>query len=128
MIEELKFWVVTRPTEHSVLDDIVFQVSPHELLLQGRGGLKPDDIVKCFLYEISAVNLGKKLLEERVNKENNVKVKSGNPFLQIFDKLHKDFPHTPINCPLCRAELECIRVYMEKLEEHMRDIRFLDGL
>lgn len=40
-----KFWLVTKPTKDSELVDILFEATPSELVLQGRGGLDPSDVV-----------------------------------------------------------------------------------
>ena len=43
-------WIVTRPTRSSTLADICFETTlPDGLYNQFMGGLKPDDIVGCFI-------------------------------------------------------------------------------
>ena len=40
-----KFWIVTKPTKRSTLEDICFKTDAKGLILQGRGGLDPEDIL-----------------------------------------------------------------------------------
>ncbi len=45
MIDNIgKFWVVTKPTELSVIEDILFETDIKGLFNQVRGGLKEEDI------------------------------------------------------------------------------------
>jgi hypothetical protein len=39
------FWVVTKPTEASILIDILFKSSVKGMIAQGKGGLEMDDII-----------------------------------------------------------------------------------
>ena len=48
------FWVVTQPTEESVLQDICFSATVRSMMLQGRGGLKEDEIIGIFKEEQDA--------------------------------------------------------------------------
>lgn len=49
MIDEVgKFWVVTRPGDTSVLEDILFEATVAEMGRQFRGGLDPRDILGLF--------------------------------------------------------------------------------
>ena len=38
------FWIVTKPKHNSTLEDICFMTNAGGLILQGRGGLEPDEI------------------------------------------------------------------------------------
>ena len=40
-----KFWVVTTPSDDSILVDILFEANIGKLMIQARGGLDPDDIL-----------------------------------------------------------------------------------
>lgn len=60
------FWVITKPTEVSALDDICFACTFERLLLQGRGGLHEDDIIGVFADEADAKETAKTLLGENV--------------------------------------------------------------
>ena len=56
------FWVVTKPTNLSTLEDIVFRSTPQEIGLQFLGGLKPTNVVAFYEDEFSAVEKGKLLI------------------------------------------------------------------
>ena len=58
------FWVVTKPSPVSVMNDICFQCTFAQLLLQGRGGLHEDDIVGVYADEIEAKKAASELLDE----------------------------------------------------------------
>ena len=60
------FWVVTKPTEVSALDDICLACTFERLLLQGRGGLHEDDIAAIFADETEAKETARTLLGENV--------------------------------------------------------------
>jgi len=49
-----QFWVVTRPTADSTVEDIRFACTFERLLLQGRGGLHENEIVGIFADEDQA--------------------------------------------------------------------------
>lgn len=55
-------WVVTRPTDLSVLDDICFQTDLIGLGLQFLGGLKTTEVVAAFTEREEAQSLARKLL------------------------------------------------------------------
>jgi len=57
-----EFWVVTRPNESSELEDIFFKSSAYNLVLQGRGGLHPNDIVGVYKNEKKARKVALNLL------------------------------------------------------------------
>jgi hypothetical protein len=61
----VKFWVVTKPTPHSVLADILFEADDRTLGLQIRGGLRTEDIHGTFSKEAEAEAAAQKLLDER---------------------------------------------------------------
>lgn len=73
-MEIKRFWVVTKPTEVSTLDDIVFSaylgrkypnVEAYDLANLFRGGLGFDEVEAIFTLKEEAEELGNKLLEER---------------------------------------------------------------
>ena len=45
---QFPMWIVTRATTVSTLDDICFQATVHDLALQIKGGLDPDEILGWF--------------------------------------------------------------------------------
>ena len=49
-----QFWVVTRPSEFSTSEDILFPCTFDRLMLQARGGLQEDEIVGIFADEDEA--------------------------------------------------------------------------
>ena len=59
------FWVVTKPSAVSELEDILFACTFGRLLLQGRGGLAEDDIVGVYADEGKARQEATRLLGER---------------------------------------------------------------
>lgn len=61
------FYIVTAPTEHSVLDDVVFYTDLRGLANQFRGGLAADEVVAIFdeKDKQGAQQLGQQLLDER---------------------------------------------------------------
>ena len=60
-----KFWVVTQPRTLSTLIDVVFETTAARLLVQGRGGLDPDDVVATYLDGDEAREHGLRLLAMR---------------------------------------------------------------
>ena len=48
------FYVVTKPTPHSTLEDICFKTYASHLVLQAMGGLRPDEIVFAGLDGLEA--------------------------------------------------------------------------
>ena len=44
MTQLFSFYIVTKPTHNSTLEDICFMTNASGLILQGRGGLEPEDI------------------------------------------------------------------------------------
>jgi hypothetical protein len=60
-----EFWVVTRPTPASVLEDILFQCTFGGLMRQALGGLTEDEIVGVYADEDKAKEAAAKLLGER---------------------------------------------------------------
>jgi len=59
------FYVVTYPSDVSVLEDIVFGADIFAFNNQLRGGLQPKEVYGFFKEEDEAVKQAKKLLEER---------------------------------------------------------------
>ena len=41
----VKFWIVTPATQHSTLNDILFESDPKGMMLQALGGLKPENVL-----------------------------------------------------------------------------------
>ncbi len=56
------FFVVTKPTPDSTVNDIVFEVDPVSFANQVRGGLKEQDIALLTTNEGKAMRLANKLL------------------------------------------------------------------
>lgn len=56
------FFVVTKPTPDSTINDIVFEVDPVSFANQVRGGLKEQDIALLTTNEGKAMRLANKLL------------------------------------------------------------------
>ncbi len=59
-----KFWVVTKPSPVSGLEDILFPCDFERLMLQVRGGLQEDDIVGIYADEDEARLMARELLGE----------------------------------------------------------------
>ena len=57
-----KFWVVTKPSYASEMADICFACTFERLLLQGRGGLREDEIVAIHADEGEATRAAARLL------------------------------------------------------------------
>jgi len=47
-MNEFKFWVVCRPSENSVLEDIFFETTAHGLIRQAHGGLMEQDLICAY--------------------------------------------------------------------------------
>lgn len=60
----LKFWIVTKPTEHSTVLDICFNTDAKGLILQGRGGLDPEDILLTTSDEFYALTFALDVIRE----------------------------------------------------------------
>lgn len=60
-----KFWVVTKPSPHSDIQDIVFQTNVMGMRLQFLGGLHQDEVYGFYKTKTKAMNIGKKLLTKR---------------------------------------------------------------
>jgi hypothetical protein len=60
------FWVVTRPNRASDLDDICFNCTYKQLMLQSRGGLHEHDIVGIYADEAEATKMAEKLLGRNI--------------------------------------------------------------
>ena len=41
----VKFWIVTSPTQHSILADILFESDPKGIMFQALGGLRPENVL-----------------------------------------------------------------------------------
>ncbi len=57
------FWVVTRPSRSSTLQDIIFECDLEGLSNNFAGGLKPDDIIGVWTTEDSAMVVAEELFE-----------------------------------------------------------------
>jgi len=57
------FWIVTRPTKVSTVGDICFMASAESLLVQGKGGLSPDEIFGMYLDGVEAETVAKDLIK-----------------------------------------------------------------
>ena len=65
MIDEVgKFWVVTKPSPHSEIQDIVFQTDIFGMYRQFLGGLHQAEIYGFYKTKTKAMNVGKKLLQQ----------------------------------------------------------------
>jgi len=62
-----RVWVVVKPTEHSTLEDICFQVELAELYKQYQGGLKPEDVYSFYDGKAAAETVAKHLLFKNGN-------------------------------------------------------------
>ncbi len=60
-----KFWIVTRPTNTSILQDIAFETDVVRLALQMKGGLGPGEIEAAFTEQREAETLAEELLHAR---------------------------------------------------------------
>jgi hypothetical protein len=60
-----EFWVVTKPTDVSVLDDICFKSTPIGFVRQVKEGLAELDDPRFFTEEEEAILYATKLLEGR---------------------------------------------------------------
>ena len=56
------FWIVTKPKHNSRLEDICFMTNAGGLILQGRGGLEPDEIFGMYLDKTEAESHARGLL------------------------------------------------------------------
>ena len=56
------FYIVTKPNRNSTLEDICFMTYAGGLILQGRGGLEPDEIYGMYLDKTEAENAATALL------------------------------------------------------------------
>jgi len=59
-----KFWVVTQPSPHSDIQDIVFQTDIMGMRLQFLGGLHQDEVYGFYKTKTKAMSIGKKLLQQ----------------------------------------------------------------
>jgi hypothetical protein len=59
-----KFWIVTKPSPVSGLEDILFPCTFERLMLQVRGGLQEDEIIGIFADEDETRLTGMELLGE----------------------------------------------------------------
>ena len=57
------FYIVTKPKRNSTLEDICFMTYAGGLILQGRGGLEPDEIYGMYLDKTEAKNAALGLLK-----------------------------------------------------------------
>lgn len=65
MIDEVgKFWVVTKPTLGSEIEDIVFQTDIFGMYRQFLGGLHQDEVYGFYKTKTKAMSIGKKLLQQ----------------------------------------------------------------
>jgi len=62
---DYKFWVVTDPTPHSELIDILFEASLRDLELQFKGGLSADHNPTLFTEKSEAEREARKRLRAR---------------------------------------------------------------
>lgn len=63
-IDELgKFYVVTRPTHHSTLNDIMFEADIPRMYLQFRGGLLLEEILGLYKSKAKAKKAAKDLIK-----------------------------------------------------------------
>lgn len=66
MIDEIgKFWIVTKPSLRSEIEDIVFQTDILGMYRQFLGGLHQSEIYGIYKTKIKAMDIGKKLLTKR---------------------------------------------------------------
>lgn len=63
-----RFWVVTTPTNLSVIEDICFDTDFPGLVRQGIGGLRPGEIEGVFASAGPARRFALTLLDERDNR------------------------------------------------------------
>jgi hypothetical protein len=63
-----EFWVVTKPTEISGMDDICFKSTPQQIGLQFLGGLTCGDVVSFYSDESEASLKAMELLDARCVK------------------------------------------------------------
>ncbi len=64
MIDNIgKFWIVTKPTELSVIEDICFERDIKGMFNQVRGGLKEEDIKGLFRDENDAKRFATDILK-----------------------------------------------------------------
>jgi hypothetical protein len=54
-----EYWVVTRPTKHSTLVDILFNADMKRMELQFTGGLSGCEIIGTFITKIKAEKVAK---------------------------------------------------------------------
>lgn len=60
-----KFWVVTKPTKHSILIDIMFEADVPYMMNQCRGGLNESKISLLTYDKNKATKVAEQLLENR---------------------------------------------------------------
>lgn len=60
------FFVVTKPTPNSRIEDIVFEADPTSLINQLRGGLKYEEIALITTDQQKAMELATKVLSKKV--------------------------------------------------------------
>ena len=58
------FYIVTKPKHNSTLDDICFMTNAGGLILQGRGGLEPDEIFGMYTEKDEAETVANELLNK----------------------------------------------------------------
>jgi hypothetical protein len=63
-----KFWVVTKPTRDSELNDILFHSDMKYMRNQFVGGLKANEIIGTYQYKAEAEKIAKKLLKAKRKK------------------------------------------------------------
>lgn len=66
-----KFWIITKPTKHSTLEDICFKTDAQGLILQGRGGLDPEDILLTTLDGIEAQDLAHEAIRKAEDQQDD---------------------------------------------------------
>ena len=60
-----KFWVVTKPTMRSVIEDILFKSDWQHIQMQFAGGLTHEQIVGIYTDPAEAILAAQKLMDER---------------------------------------------------------------
>jgi len=56
------FWVVTKPNQNSIIEDILFKTSIRDMGNQWLGGLKATDIIGIFKNESDAIKFSEEKL------------------------------------------------------------------
>ena len=62
MTQLFSFYIVTKPTSNSTLEDICFMSNAGGLLIQGKGGLDHNDIYGMYTERVEAEAVAKFLL------------------------------------------------------------------